>query len=130
MNFEWSNEIFAENLRWYKDEANMNQKEIAAVAGVSSPTVSEWLCAKKMPRMDKVEKLANHFGIQKSDLLERRINKEDIKEANAVARISRFAQMNDKYLEVALLLTELSEAELDSVGNLVLMLTQKSENKK
>lgn len=130
MKFEWSNEIFAENLRWYMNEAGKNQKEMAAIAGVSSPTFSEWINAKKMPRMDKIEKLASYFRIKKSDLLEKRVSKDDIKEANAVARISRFAQYSDKYLEVALAMTELDEKELSTIGDLVLMMAQKRKDKK
>jgi hypothetical protein len=32
--------------------------------------VNEWLKAKKYPRIDKIEILANYFGILKSDLIE------------------------------------------------------------
>lgn len=46
------------------------QKDLAEVAGVSAPTFNEWLKAKKYPRIDKIEKLADYFGILKSDLIE------------------------------------------------------------
>lgn len=123
-------EIIAENITYYRKKSGESQREMAAIVGVASSTFNDWEKARKYPRIDKIEIMAEYWRIKKSDLIEKRIDKDDIKEANAVARISRFAQNNDKYLEVALLLTELSEAELDSVGNLVLMLTQKSENKK
>jgi repressor LexA len=47
-----------------------NQKELAEIVGVSAPTMNDWLKAKKYPRIDKIEILANYFGILKSDLIE------------------------------------------------------------
>jgi transcriptional regulator with XRE-family HTH domain len=46
------------------------QKELAEIVGVSAPTMNEWLKAKKLPRMGKIEILANYFGCEKSDLIE------------------------------------------------------------
>ena len=66
----WSKEVFAKNLRHLMDENGKNQKEIAEIVGVSAPTVNDWLKAKIYPRIDKIEILANHFGILKSDLIE------------------------------------------------------------
>ena len=67
---EWSKEIFAKNLRYYLNLSGKTQKELAQIIGVSAPTMHEWCKGKKTPRMDKVEKLANYFGILKSDLIE------------------------------------------------------------
>lgn len=66
----WSKELFAKNLKKYMDEKGKTQKEIAEIVGVAAPTVSEWLSCKKYPRIDKIEILANYFGILKSDLIE------------------------------------------------------------
>lgn len=125
-----SKRIMAENIERLMDIKGVSNQQLCDDLNIKYTTLLDWKKGVTYPRIGKVELLANYFGVKKSDLIEARIVEEDIKEANAVARISRFAQNNDKYLEVALLLTELSEAELDSVGNLVLMLTQKSENKK
>ena len=66
----WSKEVLAKNLQRYLSESEKSQKELAAIVGVSAPTVNEWLKAKKYPRIDKIEKMANYFGILKSDLIE------------------------------------------------------------
>ena len=66
----WSKELFAKNLKKYMDENGKTQREIADIVGVSAATVSEWLSCKKYPRIDKIEILANYFGILKSDLIE------------------------------------------------------------
>lgn len=71
---EWSKEIFSKNLRYYIDKSDKTQKEIAQAIGVSAPTLNEWLNAKKMARIDKIQKLADYFGILKSDLIEEKHN--------------------------------------------------------
>lgn len=70
MNAEWSKDVFAKNLKYYMERSGKNQKEMASVVGVSAPTFNEWLKGKKFPRIDKIEKLAQYFGILKSDLIE------------------------------------------------------------
>ena len=66
----WSKEIFAKNLKHYMDIHGINQKELSSIVGVSAPTVNDWMKAKKYPRIDRIERMANYFGIQKSDLIE------------------------------------------------------------
>ena len=47
-----------------------SRKDVCEALGYSYFTFSDWVNGKKMPRMDKVEQLANYFGILKSDLIE------------------------------------------------------------
>jgi transcriptional regulator with XRE-family HTH domain len=64
-------EIFAKNLAYYLEKSGRDQKEVAEVVGVAPSTFNEWMKAKKYPRIDKIEMLANYFGILKSDLIEK-----------------------------------------------------------
>ena len=66
----WSKEVFAKNLRMYMERKGKTQKELAEIVGVSAPTMNDWIKAKKYPRIDKIEILADYFGILKSDLIE------------------------------------------------------------
>lgn len=63
-------EIFAKNLAYYLEKSGRDQQVVAEVIGVAQSTFSEWMRAKKYPRIDKIEMLANYFGILKSDLIE------------------------------------------------------------
>lgn len=63
-------EIMAENLQRYMDMYGLDRKDIAEIAGVSYFTVRDWLVARTYPRIDKIEKLANHWNISKADLVE------------------------------------------------------------
>ena len=64
------NKIFANNLKKYLSKKNVTQKDLAEAIGVSTSAVNTWTKAQRVPRMDKIEKMAAYFGVQKSDLLE------------------------------------------------------------
>ena len=64
--------IFALNLNKYMKLQGKSRNDISEALGISYFTVSDWVNGKKYPRMDKVEMLANYFGVQKSDLIEKR----------------------------------------------------------
>lgn len=60
----------AKNIQQYMEQAGKNQKEMAEIVGVSAPTMHDWLKGKKIPRMHKVQKMADYFGVTLSDLIE------------------------------------------------------------
>ncbi len=47
-----------------------NQTDLMRDLGISSSTLSNWCTGQKLPRMDKVQLLADYFSITKSDLLD------------------------------------------------------------
>lgn len=67
--------VFASNLKKYMKMNAKSRNDISEALGISYFTVSDWVNGKKYPRMDKVEMLANYFGIQKSDLIEKQEEK-------------------------------------------------------
>ena len=73
----YDKKIFANNLLFYLDQNEMKQNDLCSLLGVTKATISSWCNGNKMPRMDKIEKLAQIFNIQKSDLIEEKksINK-------------------------------------------------------
>lgn len=48
----------------------MTQKELGNIAGVSEKTVSAWEKERIIPRMGAIQKMADYFGIKKSDIIE------------------------------------------------------------
>ena len=69
-----NNIIFSKNLSFYMMQKGVDRNQLCEVLGFKYSTVSEWLSAKKYPRMDKIELLAEFFDIKKSDLIEQKKN--------------------------------------------------------
>lgn len=72
-------EIFSRNLKKIMHDNNVDRNKLCEDLNFKYSTVSEWIAAKKYPRIDKIEMIANYFGISKSDLIE---NKDKL-ESNA-----------------------------------------------
>ena len=63
-------EIFSKNLRYYIERSGKDRRELAEIWGFPYSTVTEWINGKKYPRIDRIEIMADYFGILKSDLIE------------------------------------------------------------
>ncbi len=63
-------DIFSNNLIRYMNRFNVNQADIVADLGITASTVSDWVNAKKYPRVDKMQRLADYIGVSISDLRE------------------------------------------------------------
>lgn len=61
--------IFADNLKRLMRENRERQADVARLLGVSKSTLSAYCKGEQMPRMDKVEQLAHHFGVPRAALL-------------------------------------------------------------
>ena len=61
--------IFADNLLRLMKARREKQVDIARLLGVSKSTVSGYCAATQMPRMDKIEQLAHHFGVSRAELI-------------------------------------------------------------
>ena len=62
--------IMSENIKKYMEQAGVTATDICSTLKIPMPTFSDWINAKTYPRIDKIEMLANYFGILKSDLVE------------------------------------------------------------
>lgn len=56
---------------------NMKQVELAKILGVSESAVGKWTLGKNFPNMGTIEKIADYFGVNKSDLLSRKSSDAD-----------------------------------------------------
>lgn len=79
--------IFASNLQEQMDLHNKTRRDVCDALGFSYYTFTDWVKGKKYPRMDKVEMLADYFGIQKSDLIEKKMTEETEKDNETLAGI-------------------------------------------
>lgn len=63
-------QIFAKNLNYYLVKKGKTQSDLVKDLKITASTVSDWATGKNYPRIDKMQLLADYFGILKSDLTE------------------------------------------------------------
>lgn len=78
--------VFSKNLKYYMELNGKNQMDLMNDLHLSSSTVSNWCTGLKLPRMDKVQKLADYFHINKSDLIEEKSQELNARDERDIAK--------------------------------------------
>ena len=68
-------EIMSKNIQYYMDKHGKTRLEMCDALGVKYTTFTDWVKGNSYPRIDKIELMANYFGIEKSDLVEEKNNR-------------------------------------------------------
>lgn len=68
--------IFTKNLNKYIALSGQKQVDIANAISVPTTTFNTWVTGDAIPRMGNIQKLADYFGVNKSDLLEDKSDQE------------------------------------------------------
>jgi transcriptional regulator with XRE-family HTH domain len=89
--------VFVKKLRYYMEKNGKNQMDLMRDLGLSSATVSSWCNGKKLPRMGKIQMLADYFGIEKSDLLEEKDDSETYYIDEETRELADFLHKNPDY---------------------------------
>ena len=90
----------------------MDRNKICTDLGFKYTTFTDWVKGNTYPRIDKIEMMANYFGVSKSDLVERY---DENKPYYANPEITQFAQalQNSPYANNLITsITDLSEEEM------------------
>lgn len=118
MNNLGNKEIMGKNLKCYASRSGKTQKELAAIVGVAPSTFNDWVKGKKYPRIDKIELLADYFGILKSDLIEEKSKAHtDMQKNNdIIADIIVRMRMDDDFLSLVVALNKLDSEKLASLA--------------
>lgn len=116
-------ETMAKNLAYFLDKSGMTQKEMAEIVGVATSTFNDWMKAKKYPRIDKIEIMANHWKILKSDLIEEKTkeHREMQKNNDTLADIIVRARMDEDFFA---LLETINQYDADKIKMLSAFLKQ------
>ena len=111
--------IFANNLKKYMKLNGKTRRDLCQALGFSYYTLSDWVNAKKYPRMDKVEVLANYFGIQKSDLIEEPITVEKEKDNDTLASIIVRMRTDKSFFDLVNSLHEMDADKIEGVSTML-----------
>lgn len=74
MNDLGNSNVFVKNLERYMLEEGISRKELCEKLEIKYSTLNNWVQGVAYPRIDKIEKIANYFGITKSELVEDQSN--------------------------------------------------------
>lgn len=119
-------QVMAKNLAFYVERSGKSQKELAEVVGVSTSTFNDWMKGKNYPRIDKIEMLANFFGILKSDLIE---DYEEMQKKNDVmADIIQRMRSDETFLSMVQKLYALNPENLSSADEFLSVFLKQFQN--
>ena len=63
-------EIMAHNIKKYMSKKGVSSADVCRALNFKTNTFSNWITAKIYPRIDKIELLAEYFGVSKAALVE------------------------------------------------------------
>ena len=106
--------IFSNNLANLIEKSGKQQKEVASELGYSYTTLNTWVRGTSMPNTAKIQRLADYFGVLKSDLLDEKevFNEEDeIERHMKIRTVSRYLSelIGCDASEITALLIQLNE---------------------
>lgn len=110
-------QVFSKNLKYYIDRSGKDRKELAEIWGFPYSTVTEWINGRKYPRIDRIEIMADYFGILKSDLIEER--NESRASNDILADLTIRIKRDSTFASIVEGLGKLDEVQLASIKQIV-----------
>ena len=107
-------DTMSKNLKYYIEKSGKDRRELAEIWGFPYSTITEWINGKKYPRIDRIEIMADYFGILKSDLIEDKQKQStqgelSIKKKEFIHKIEGMSDAQIERLEQILALVENTE---------------------
>ena len=114
-------ETMAKNLKYYIAQSGKDRRELAETWGFPYSTVTEWINGKKYPRIDRIEVMAEYFGILKSDLIEEKTeeHREMQKKNDTLSDIVIRLQTDSVFFSAVDSLYKLDQKKLSSILTLL-----------
>ena len=114
-------ETMAKNLKYYIAKSGKDRRELSEMWGFPYSTVTEWINGKKYPRIDRIEIMADYFGILKSDLIEEKTDehREMQKKNDVLSDIVIRMQTDDVFMSAVESLYKLDQKKLSSILTLL-----------
>lgn len=64
--------VMGDNIQYYMDLKHIERRELAKALSVPYSSLTDWINGNTYPRIDKIQKMADFFHVDKSDLVEPR----------------------------------------------------------
>ena len=112
-------EILSKNLKYYIERSGKDRRELAETWGYPYSTVTDWINGKKYPRIDRIEVMADYFGILKSDLIEEKMTPEIKKDNDTISSIVVRMTMDKEFLAVVESLYALDPEQIKGIQGML-----------
>ena len=109
--------VFTKNLQRYLELNNVQQKDVAFAVGVSTSTFCDWMKGRMQPRLDKMQKLAQYFGVEITDLIEPPKVEEVNTHQKEIAALVEELQNKPELLSFLLTVQRLSEEDREILAS-------------
>ncbi|MCI9598555.1 MAG: helix-turn-helix transcriptional regulator [Firmicutes bacterium] len=90
------NQVIANNISFLLQTKGKSQSELADYMNVSQATVSNWCKGIKTPRMDKIDKIAVFFNVNRSRIMEEYSNEYITNQEDLSAIMHLMEQLNEE----------------------------------
>ena len=120
--------VMAKNIKYYMELHGKSRNEICEALGVKYTTFTDWVKGNVYPRIDKIELMANYFGISKADLVEDKKTEESYYTNPETAQIAQEIYENK---DLSLLFDAARDAkpeDLQTVHTMLLALKKKENH--
>lgn len=114
-------EVMSKNLKYYIERSGKDRKDLAEIWGFPYSTVTEWINGKKYPRIDRIEIMAEYFGILKSDLIEEKTKEHrEMQQKNSILTdLTIRMRTDDDFADLMKGISQLDPVQLASVKQVV-----------
>lgn len=89
-------EIMARNIKRLMELNGKDRNDVCKDLGFKYTTFTDWINANTYPRIDKIEMMANYFGVSKADLVEEKDDSEYYYDKKS-AEMAQFLFDNPEY---------------------------------
>lgn len=111
--------IMARNIKRLMDDKNVSAKEMSKTLRFPYTTLLSWLKAENYPRIDKIEAMADYFGVLKSELIEEKLTPEKEKDNDLLAEIIVRMRMDEGFRDAVATLYQFDTEKINSIRSML-----------
>ena len=107
----------ADNIKYQMAVKGVTNKELCNALGFKYTTFLDWINSKTVPRIDKLEMMANYFGCLKADLIEEQTEemRQQKKDNKTIANLAIRMQKDDSFFKAVKAIDELEPEKINSL---------------
>ncbi len=111
--------IMARNIKRLMAENNVSAKEMSKALHFPYTTLLSWMKAENYPRIDKIEAMADYFGVLKSELIEEKLTPEKEKDNDLLAKIIVRMRTDEDFRDAVAAMYQFDAEKINSIRRML-----------